>query len=46
MSTGALAALVTAISGLVAAVGAAWAVIHHVNGPQHTEQPPPVTPKS
>lgn len=46
MSTGALAALVTAITGLVAAVGGVLAVIRHVNGPQHTEQPPPVTPKS
>lgn len=40
-----IATLIGAITALVTAVGATWAVIHHVNGPQHTQENPPVTPK-
>jgi len=45
MSAGAITALVGAFAALVTAVGGVIAVVRHVNGPQHTDPAPPLTPK-
>ena len=46
MSTASLTALVTAITGLVAAAATLIGVIRHVTGPAHkdTPKPPPEVP--
>lgn len=49
MSTASLTALVTAITGLVAAVATLAGVIRHVTGPSHQDpvapdEPPPSSP--
>ncbi len=41
MSTTELAALVTAATGLVSAIGGVIAVRRHVTGPAHAPAPPP-----
>jgi len=45
MDAGTVAALIGGITALVTAIGGVIAIVRHVNGPQHTDQPPPLTPK-
>lgn len=44
MDAASIAALAGAITALVTAIAGVIAVVRHVNGPQHTDVTPPLTP--